>query len=446
MHEAPREPWKPDRSWADPLITLMALLALLATVFTLSARKVASKRPSERVSLQGRLTEVALMGQVLLSGQETKASDWTRVESQLTEPWDRAMLAVLKAEQSEPGEDAGVWIDRVTPVGSGGPAFRRVCLAAYAHGAAPSRTDREESRRHLGKGYTADLLEARLLDREGKGDALRVQARAALMARLAALAFLGLLVLGTGTAGLIVGVYLVGIRKQAPLLPLPVWALSGRAAALVLLGWFLTFFLSSTLVGLLLHPWPWARWMAGPLAYVLHAAVGVTLLCWAEGISFPDLWRLVAPGRVGRDLVWGAGFLALAVLLVMVVALISGWVRQPDQSPQRDLQELLRGLFGWGPSLVMFLTVAGLAPFFEELLFRGFLLPVLARRQPMATALVGSALVFGAIHLQPAGLPILGTLGMVLGLAMRHTSSLRTPILVHACWNGGLFLLIRAFG
>jgi hypothetical protein len=28
---------------------------------------------------------------------------------------------------------------------------------------------------------------------------------------------------------------------------------------------------------------------------------------------------------------------------------------------------------------------------------------------------------------------------------MRQTGSLRTPVLVHACWNGSLFLLMRAF-
>ena len=78
------------------------------------------------------------------------------------------------------------------------------------------------------------------------------------------------------------------------------------------------------------------------------------------------------------------------------------------------------------------------------MLFRGFLLPVLARRQTLAVALLVSALLFGAIHLQPAGLPILSTLGLVLGFAMRHTGSLRTPILVHAGWNGCLFLLMRA--
>jgi hypothetical protein len=89
--------------------------------------------------------------------------------------------------------------------------------------------------------------------------------------------------------------------------------------------------------------------------------------------------------------------------------------------------------------------VAGLAPLFEELLFRGFLLPLLARRGRLAWALALTALLFGAIHLQPMGLPILCTLGFVLGLAMRQTASLRTPIVVHACWNGGLFLLMRAF-
>ena len=443
MHGRQREPWNPHPSWADPLITLLAVLALVATIFTLSARKAASKRPSEQVTLQGQLTEVALMGPGFLPGHGTKTADWSRIEAELKEPWDRAMLAVLKAERTDPGGDARAWIDPVTPRGPGGLTFRNACLAAYADGPLPSRADRDELRRHLGKGYTADLLEARLLDREGQGDALRARARAALMTRLVGLGLLGLVALGAGAAGLVVGVYLVGTRKT-PSQALPLWTLSGRAAALVLLAWFLAFFLFSNLVGLLLHPWPRVHWLAGPLSYVLHAAVGTGLLCWSEGIGFTHLWRRVAPGRLGRDLAWGCAFLSLAVVLVLAVALVSGWIIRPDQSPQRDLQELLRGLSGWGPNLVMFVLVAGIAPCFEELLFRGFLLPVLARRQTLAVALLVSALLFGAIHLQPAGLPILSTLGLVLGFAMRHTGSLRTPILVHAGWNGCLFLLMRA--
>jgi hypothetical protein len=445
MRQSPHEPWNPHRSWADPLITLLALLALMAAWSALSARKEALKRPSGRVSLQGRLAEVALIGPGLLPGHRPGAPDWTQVEAQLKEPWDRAMLAVLKAEQGNHGAEGGAWIDQATPTGPGGQAFRRISLAAYANGPLPGPADREDIRRRLGNGFAAALLEARLLDREGKGEALRAQAKSALKTRLVLLGLFGLLVLATGTAGLVVGIHLMGTRREAPAQPLPEWSLSGRAAILVLLIWFLAFFLASTLVGTILHSWPGTRWLAGPLAYALHAGVGVALLSRAEGISLAQLWRRVAPDPMGRDLVWGLAFLALAVLLVLTVALVSGWVLPPDQNPQRDLQELLRGLSGWGPSVVMFLTVAGLAPCFEELLFRGFLLPVLAQRQPFAVALIASALIFGAIHLQPAGLPILSTLGVVLGLAVRHTGSLRTPILVHACWNGGLFLLIRIF-
>lgn len=440
-----RTPWHPDRSWADPLIALLALLALLAVGFTLRARQLGARRPAERVSLQGRMTEVALAGPRLLTGGQSKTPEWAKAEAQLKEPWDRALLAVLRAELDGQTEISSSWVDRAVPTGPAGQVYRRACLAAYAGGPLPDHAERDEVRRRLGNGYAADLLEARLQDREGGGHALRTQARGALMLRLAGLGFLGLVVLGLAVSGLTVGIYLWVTRGKPLPQPLPAWSLSGRAVALVLLGWFLAFFVAGNLAGLVLSPWPKARWLAVPLGYLLHATFGLCLLCWAEGLSPGALWRRVAPGRVGRDLAWGGAFLALAVVLVIAVALASNLILKPDQSPQRDLQELLRGLSGWAPNLVLFLTVAGLAPLFEELLFRGFLLPVLARGQRMAVALVISSLLFGAIHLQPMGLPTLSMLGFVMGLAMRHTGSLRTPILVHACWNGSLFLLMRSF-
>ena len=437
--------WQPDRSWADPLLTLLALLALLAVGFTLRARQQSARRPSERAGLQGRMLEVALAGPRLLTGGKGSAQEWTRAEAQLKEPWDRALLAVLKTELSDRKDAASPRPESAAPAGPAGERFRRVCLAAYADAPLPARAERDEVRHRLGNGYAADLLEARLRDREGGGESLRIQARTALTARLAGLGLFGLAVLGLAAGGLAVGIYLLTTQGKVPPHPLPEWSQSGRVAALVFLGWFLAFFVSGNLAGLLLLPWPGLRWLAVPLGYLLHAAFGLRLICWAEGCSPRDLWRRVAPGRPSHDLAWGGAFLALAVLLVIAVALTSNLLLKPDQSPQRDLQELLRSLSGWGPSLVLFLTVAGLAPLWEELLFRGFLLPILARGQRMALALIVSALLFGAIHLQPVGLPVLSTLGLVMGLAMRHTGSLRTPIFVHACWNGSLFLLMRTF-
>ncbi len=459
MDANPSRSWQPDRSWADPLIALLALLAILAAGFTLRVRQQGAHRPSERVSLQGRLTEVALAGPKLMTGANGKAPEWAKAERQLKEPWDRALLAVLKTELSDDKNPGQAAPETAAPVGPPGDSFRRACLAAYAGAPLPGRAERDEVHRRLGDGYTADLLEARLLDREEvgsetlrpggealrrKGDALRGRARSALLVRLAGVGLLGLGMLGLAAGGLAMGLYLSVTREQARP-ALPVWFMSGRAAAIVLLTWFLAFFMSGNFALALLRPWPELRWLVVPLSYLLHAAFGLSLLCRAEGLRAGELWRRVAPGRAGRDLAWGAAFLALALFLVMVVALVWNAVARPEQTPQRDLQELLRGLAGWAPNFILFCTVAGLAPFFEELLFRGFLLPLLARRGKLAWALALTALLFGAIHLQPAGLPILCTLGFVLGLAMRQTASLRTPILVHACWNGGLFLLMRAF-
>lgn len=446
MNPDSRTPWQPHRSWADPLILLLALLSLLAVGLALRLRGQAVQRPSEQASLQGRMLEVALAGPSLL-GRKVEARDWVKAEAQLREPWDRALLAVLQAEQeAQKPEGKPAPELKAAPAGSAGEGFRRAYQAAYGGGPLPDRAARQELHRRLGGGYGADLLEARLQDREGGGEALRLRARSALGVRLAGLGALGFLVLALAAGGLGLGLYLLATSDRAPERPLPEWGLSGRAAALVLLSWFLAYFVSGNAVGLLLHPWPGLRWLAPPLTYLLHAGFGLLLICRAEGLGPTALWRRVAPDRPGRDLAWGAGFLALAVLLVLVAALLSSLVLRPDQNPQRELQELVRGLSGWGPNLVLFATVALVAPCFEELLFRGFLLPVLARHQPMALALALSALLFGAIHLQPAGLPVLSTLGLAMGLAMRHTGSLRTPILVHGAWNGSLFLLMRAFG
>ena len=445
MTREPQASWHPAHSWVDPLILLLLLLSLLAAGLTLRVRGQNAQRPAEHVGLQGRMMEVALAGPSLL-GREATAKEWARAESQLTEPWDRALLTVLRAEQSarKPGQAPNPEL-RATPPGPAGERFRHTFLAAYSGEPLPDRVARDEVHRRLGRGYGADLLEARLRDREGRGEALRRQAQSALKIRLAGLGLLGFLVLTLAAGGLALGVYLMATLGKALPPPLPTWTLSGRAAAVVLLSWFLVFFLSGNAVGLVLAPWPALRWLAPALAYLLHASFGLLLICRAEGISLAGLWQRVAPGRAGRELAWGLAFLALAVLLVIIANLLSNLVLKPDQAPQRDLQDLVRGLSGWGPTLVLFLTVAVLAPFFEELLFRGFLLPVLARHQRISLALTGSALLFGAIHLQPTGLATLSTLGLVMGLAMRHTGSLQAPILVHACWNGSLFLLMRAF-
>ncbi|WP_306590907.1 CPBP family intramembrane glutamic endopeptidase [Geothrix sp. 21YS21S-4] len=431
-------PWDPDRRWADPLITFLGLAALLASLLVLRGRHQVQAAPLDHASLQGRLVEMAVGGAQALGKTPVP---WRTAETQATEPWDQAVLAVLMAEGGD--RESARRLAQV-PKGAIGDWYRRAFAAAYDGAPLPGRGVRQEVQRRLGNGYAANLLEARLEDREGSGEARRTAARKALRARFAGFAALGSLLTVLTLGGVAAGIHLWVTRKRPPLRPLPAWHLSERAAALIFLLWFLAFFASGNLAVLLLAPWPSLRWVVLPLASLAHAVVGIALLARAEGASFGELWRRVAPAPTAKDLSWGAAGLALAVALVTAAALLASLILPPEQNPQRELQELLRGLSGWAPTLAMFAVVAGLAPVFEEFFFRGFILPVVARRGGLGLALVGSALLFAAIHLQPAGLPALGTLGFVLGLAFWRTGSLWPAILIHACWNGTLFCVMRA--
>ncbi len=446
MESSPTSPWNPDRRWADPLIALLAALALLAAVFTLLARQAQASRPEPGASLQARMLEPLLEGPRLLGAPRPPlgGTSLAKAQAQLTAPWDRALLSVLAAEQ---GDLALGRTLAQAPQGAAGEAFRKAWTAAYAAGPLPDAAALHGLRKRLGNGYAAALLEARLLDRRGgNGAALRASARKALLARLAFLAMAGSLGLLLVLGGLAFGIYQLATRRQPPDHALPAWGLSGRAAALVMLTWFLALVLCGNLAALALRPWPALHWLALPLGYLSQATVGLLLLCKAEGISLGDLARRLAPGTLGKPLLQGFGFLALAALLVLALSMFLSPFLRSGTNPQRELVDLLRGVHGWGPTLALLLLVAGVAPVFEETLFRGFLMPVMARRWPMAWAVVGSALLFGAIHLQPLGLPTLAMLGLVLGLAMRRTGHLGTSILVHACWNGSVFLLMRVLG
>ena len=161
----------------------------------------------------------------------------------------------------------------------------------------------------------------------------------------------------------------------------------------------------------------------------------------------------MAPGRYGPALAAGLGYFALAFAAVVVVALLLGPLLPGGRSPQKELLELLAHLHGAWTVLLLFLTVAVLAPIFEELMFRGFLLPWMGERLEARVgasrgrwlAIAFSGLAFGAMHMQPMGLPTLATLGIVLGFAFLRTGNLVTCILVHGLWNGGVFILMRAF-
>jgi membrane protease YdiL (CAAX protease family) len=87
-----------------------------------------------------------------------------------------------------------------------------------------------------------------------------------------------------------------------------------------------------------------------------------------------------------------------------------------------------------------------LAPVFEELLFRGIALPVLARRYGTVTAVVVVSACFAVIHQHLPSMVALFLLAVSFSWAYIRTGSIRVPIVMHACFNIvnlGLLLYLR---
>ena len=86
------------------------------------------------------------------------------------------------------------------------------------------------------------------------------------------------------------------------------------------------------------------------------------------------------------------------------------------------------------------MTAVVLAPLFEEVIFRGTLLPVLARRTGSLTGVMLSGLLFGMAHISIGELAPLTVLGIGLALLRLSSGRLFPCVLMHALWNAVTFV------
>lgn len=77
-----------------------------------------------------------------------------------------------------------------------------------------------------------------------------------------------------------------------------------------------------------------------------------------------------------------------------------------------------------------------LAPLFEEILFRGIGLPLIARKWGAAAAVVIVSLFFAAIHFHLPSMMPLFVIAVAFSLAYIHSGSIVVPIVMHALFNG----------
>ena len=136
-------------------------------------------------------------------------------------------------------------------------------------------------------------------------------------------------------------------------------------------------------------------------------------------------------------------------VMVMPLVLVTSWLMNSlvgDQGGSNPLLELvLRSQEPLSLTLLLLTTVV-FAPLFEELVFRGALLPVLAQAYGRVLGVIVSALVFALAHLSVGEFPPLVVLGLGLALLRLSSGRLFPCVLMHSLWNGVTFINLILLG
>lgn len=134
-------------------------------------------------------------------------------------------------------------------------------------------------------------------------------------------------------------------------------------------------------------------------------------------------------------------YIAAGVLLAVAVQLTSSLLPIPRTLP------IDRYFQNRGSAWLMSIFGVTMAPLVEELFFRGFLYPVLARRMGMTVGVLLTAIAFAFMHASQlasawAPLLMLFLVGLVLTLVRVWTRSVARGFLIHAGYNLTLFTLL----
>jgi membrane protease YdiL (CAAX protease family) len=201
--------------------------------------------------------------------------------------------------------------------------------------------------------------------------------------------------------------------------------------------------------------------LAALAVYVIWQAINTGIQVAGTGPDGIDLLDLVQHGI--------APSLAAAALFLLAVVVLFRWVREVGlaQGPQRGTLRVIwpwlmfLALFtasvlnaGFPPASVILFILANtmLVGWSEEVMFRGVWLRGLHRSFGIWVAILGSSLIFGAIHvlnvfltgdLKGAVIQAMAAFlsGVFLAAVRLRTGSLWTGIVLHGLWDAGTFLV-----
>jgi membrane protease YdiL (CAAX protease family) len=155
------------------------------------------------------------------------------------------------------------------------------------------------------------------------------------------------------------------------------------------------------------------------------------------------LGDILGPLGGAQALAGFGGALLMWAAVIVVGALQARFVgHQPTQTAVRLFENAHPGF--WLD--LMAVIAVTLAPFVEELIFRGFVFNALWRRFSFASAAIVSGILFGAAHGQVSGIAPLAAGGIVLAGVYARTGSLWSSMIAHGTFNAITLVLLLVAG
>jgi uncharacterized protein len=179
--------------------------------------------------------------------------------------------------------------------------------------------------------------------------------------------------------------------------------------------------------------------------YLGLAGGGLGVLYFSIRNYFPLSEEWFNVSAKGKWFLWSFGGFLVAFPIVILVTLANQQIWQGNGGSNPILPFILQSK---DPAalVLFFLTAAIAAPFFEETLFRGFILPSLTRYMPTWGAVLASSLLFAVVHLSLSEVAPLTALGIVLGFSYVKTRNLLVPMVLHGLWNASTLVSLFILG
>ena len=174
------------------------------------------------------------------------------------------------------------------------------------------------------------------------------------------------------------------------------------------------------------------------IIFIIVGAIIFALASFSRGRKPKHVFGLRKRSKKYIIIITMAGMF-VAYIAVFIGSVVSNFLLSTGEPKKEDLQEIVQTLMtndDISLKIAIALSAIIFAPLIEEVIFRGYLYPVIKRFSHPIFSCVITSLLFAVIHSNLEGLMPLFLLAIVLTIFYEISKSIWVPILMHACFNG----------